>query len=510
MSRILLLRPPAVFSRSSFCSAVALPVGLAYVAAVLREAGHEVSVLDALGEGVDHYGTAWSPDVLYRGLSPEEIAARVPASVDAVGVSVMFSQDWPHIQDLLRVLRRARPGVPILLGGEHASAAAAFILADCPEVDFVARGEGETVALQFAEFLDGRRSVEEVAGLSWRQDDGGVVHNPPAARLRSADHLPWPAWDLFPLDAYFRTGEGHGVERGRTLTMLATRGCPYQCTFCSSPSMWTTRYVMRDVAKVVDEMEHYVRAYRAENIDFSDLTAVVRKGWILDLCREIRRRGLTVSWQLPSGTRSEALDDEVLGAMREAGCNTLTYAPESGSERTLSAIKKRVRLSRMFESIRAAKRRGMFVKCNFVIGFPKETRVDVWRTLWTALRLIGLGIDDISIYPFTPYPGSELFEDLRRSGRIPRLDRAYFESLMAITNFKVKGIYCERIGPRELALYHLGGLALCYGLSYLLFPSRLLRTWRNWRTRRSDTLLENRLFAYLRRRRRMRELSTVH
>lgn len=503
MSHIQLVRPPLVFSRSSHSSPVSLPIGLAYLAAVLRESGRRVSVVDGLGEAVQHFAPAWSDSVLYRGLPIEEIVARVDPSADAIGVSAMFSQEWPHVEDLILALRRAFPGKPIVVGGEHATAVPDYILESCPAVDFVARGEGESVILQFAEHLEGARPLEAVAGLSWRGPGGRPVHNPLPGRLREPDALPRPAWDLFPLRSYFEAGEGHGVERGRTVTMLATRGCPYQCSFCSSPSMWTTRYAMRDPARVVEEMAHWKSVYGAENIDFADLTAVVKKDWILAFCREILARGLKLSWQLPSGTRSEALDEEVLDAMVAAGCLSLTYAPESGSERTLTAIRKKVKLSRMFQSIRAAKARGIFVKCNFIIGFPGETRADVWRTLLAALRLTLMGVDDISLYPFSPYPGSELFARLRAEGRIGVLDRRYFESLMAFMDIGTGAIYCDAVGPRELSFYQAVGMAVCYSLSYLLFPGRFLRTWRNFRAGRSDSVFEARGFALIHRWRRL-------
>lgn len=504
MSHVALLRPPIVFSASCFSSPVSLPIGLAYVAASLRGAGHEVSVLDALGEGVNRWSAGWNERVLIRGLPVTEIVERLPKAADAIGVSAMFSQEWPYLRDLLAKIRLARPGIPIILGGEHATAAARHILESCPAATFVVRGEGERVVLELMEHLEGRRDGTSIRGLTWRNSSGRVVSNPDAPRLRDPDALPWPAWDLFPLESYFRTGEGHGVDRGRTITMLATRGCPYQCTFCSAPAMWTTTYVMRDPAKVVDELEHWVKTYAIENVDFADLTAVVRKDWILAFCRELTRRGVKAGWQLPSGTRSEALDEEVLDAMRAAGCRDLTYAPESGSEATLERVQKKVRLARMQRSIDAAKRRGFSVKCNFVIGFPHESRRDVWLTLLTALRFSWLGVDDIALYPFTPYPGTALFQELLDSGRIKRLDLSYFESLMAIMDLRLRGLYCKSIGPWELGAYQLGGMLACYALGYARRPSRLIRIALNYLRGRADSGFETRVFALLRRLRALR------
>lgn len=263
--------------------------------------------------------------------------------------------------------------------------------------------------------------------------------------------------------------------------------------------MWTTRYVMRAIPDVVDEIERYMKDYRADNIDFFDLTAIIKKDWILSFCSEIKRRGLKLSWQLPSGTRSEAMDEEVMEAMASSGCTNVTYAPESGSPRTLKEIKKKVKLPRLFESIQYAKRNGIFVKCNFIIGFPRETRRDMLQTIWVAIRLAVMGVDDAGIYAYSPYPGSELYNYLCSTGAIPRMDRDYFTSLMTFMDLKQSSNYCENVGAMEISTYRLIGMCVFYGLSYLLRPTSIVRTIRNYRTHKSDTIFEERLFALLRR-----------
>ena len=502
MSRILLLRPPSVFSATAYSAAVTMPVALAYLSAALREKGHQVDNIDALGEDLDHIDVSYGPNVRYRGLSTRRIIERMEKlpRPDALGITCMFSQDWPHVEDMIAAIHRRFPDLPIILGGEHATAAAEYVLESCPAVKYAALGEGEETIVAFADFLQGRLPLEKVDGVWWRADDGTIVKNPARARVRTPDQLPWPAWDLFDLEPFFAVGEGHGVERGRSMPIVATRGCPYQCTFCSNPLMWTTRYVMREPAKVVDEIEHYVRKHRADNIDFFDLTAIVKKDWTLAFCAEIKRRGLKFTWQLPSGTRSEALDEETLAAMADAGCMNLTYAPESGSDQVLEYIKKRVKLPRLYASIRAAKKAGIFVKCNLIIGFPKETRLDMWKTVWAAIRFGLVGVDDTGVYPYSPYPGSELYDYLRSTGAIERMDRRYFEGLMTFMDLSQTVNYCENVGGREIAFYRLFGMCAFYGLSYGLRPWRIIRAWRNWRAHRSDTVFEERLFALLRRR----------
>ena len=128
------------------------------------------------------------------------------------------------------------------------------------------------------------------------------------------------------------------------MPILGTRGCPFQCTFCSNPGMWTQRWIARDPVALADEMELYVRKYRVTNFDFQDLTAIVKRQWIVDFCRELIARDLKITWQMPSGTRAEVFDAEVADLLYRSGCRALAFAPESGSPEILKIVRKQVDL----------------------------------------------------------------------------------------------------------------------------------------------------------------------
>ena len=243
--------------------------------------------------------------------------------------------------------------------------------------------------------------------------------------------------------------------------------------------MWTTRYTTRAPALVVDEIEDYVRRYGAENFDFYDLTAIVKRDWILEFCRLLDARGLRITWQLPSGTRSEALDEPVLRAMYRSGCRNVSYAPESGSERTLEAIQKKVKLERLEASMRTAVRVGLNVKANILIGFPDEQVEDLRETLRFILRMARIGVHDVSVWTFSPYPGSELFERLRDAGRLPRLDDDYYASLLSYSDVSGAVSYADALDSVQLQRYRVAGLLLFYGASYLTHPARPLRSLYN-------------------------------
>lgn len=497
-ARVTLIRPPAVSSLHTYSAAIVPPLGPAYVAAALESAGHEVTVIDALGEAPLVRHPAAHPLLIAHGLTIEEIVERIPADTQGVGFSVMFSQQWPHVAAIVRAVRAAFPNVPIFIGGEHATGAWEVILERDREVTLCALGEGEETAVDIAAWLAGRGTLEDIAGIAYRRD-GKPVRSAPRQRIRSIDDIPRPAWHLFPLENYLSKGFGHGVNRGRSIPMLATRGCPYRCTFCSSPDMWTTRYYARAVQAVVDEICDYVERYRMANVDFEDLTAFIDRKWILAFCAELERRKVRITFQLPSGTRSEALDAEVLGALSRNGCSNLTYAPESGSVNTLRVIKKKVHPERLMESMRVAKKLGVNIKANLMVGFPNETRRELLDTIRFGLRAAWMGVDDIPLFPFSPYPGTALYEELRRDGRLPPPTDDYFARLGYMDMASATSI-SRYIGARELRAYCVLGMSAFYAISYARYPRRILRTWRNLKADRSETVLEQRLVEFKHRR----------
>src|SRR5262249_49241749 len=148
----------------------------------------------------------------------------------------------------------------------------------------------------------------------------------------------------------------------------------------------------------------------------------------MEFCEKIEQRRLKFTWQLPSGTRSEAIDEEVAPLLYKSGCRNLSYAPESGSPSVLQRIKKRIHLPKLLNSLRASVASGINVKVNLIIGFPGETLREIAETFRFTVKLAIAGAHDLSIWVFSPYPGSELFDQLREQGTI-RMDNAYYDDL---------------------------------------------------------------------------------
>ena len=496
VKQVTLIRPVMVASSGSWNSTLTPPLGLAYLAAMLEDNGTKVHVVDAIAEGVEQY--IEEDGYLFRGLTVEETVARIEPNSELIGISCMFTQDWPWMRILIRAIRERFPRAVIVGGGEHLTALPEFCLRECPELDFCVLGEGEETLVELVNNLDDPQKLREVAGLAFL-NRGNYVQTCSRKRIRAVDELPYPAWHYFNMEVYLSSRNAHGVYRGRSMGILATRGCPYKCTFCSNPVMYGNLWMARSPADVLDEIELYMAKYGAENIDFYDLTFILKKSWILEFCSEIERRGMNFTWQLPTGTRSEVIDAEVSAALYRTGCRNVAYAPESGSPETLEKIKKQVHLDKLVDSIRAALGNGIVVRVNLILGFPHDRRKNLWQTLLFAWKLALVGVQDAGVYLFSPYPGTELFDELRQKGRIGALDADYFRSLVNYKSFFAPSQYCYAIGGRELAIWRFFMMASFFALSFAVRP------WRAWQLVRmlikneSETSLQQRLGVLLRR-----------
>jgi radical SAM superfamily enzyme YgiQ (UPF0313 family) len=448
--------------------------------------------VDGLGENPFQVTSLFHGKVTAIGLRSEEIVERIERDTDLIGVSCMFSQDWPEIRRLIRMVRHRFPGVRIVAGGEHITATPAFTLGSTPEVDVCVLGEGEETIVDLATAADAGGSFDAIPGLVIRAD-GSTRSTGSRQRIRNLDDIPWPAWDLVPLDHYLDHGLGYGVNRGRSMPMIATRGCPYECTFCSNPEMWTTSWYARDPEKVLDEIQAYQERYGASNFDFYDLTAIVKRSWIAQFTQSILDRRMVFTWQLPSGTRSEAIDGEISRLLYASGCRNMSYAPESGSPEVLDRIKKVVKLDRLEASVVGAVRAGLNVKLNIIMGFPNESRRELGQTLRFLARMGLAGVHDMSISLFSPYPGSELYHELRKSGKIPELSDDYFLGLGAYKDFFQSSSYAEGVGPRILNFYRILGFLIFYGTQYAVHPWRPALLLRNLLRHRQESRLDKSL-----------------
>lgn len=477
--KVQLIHPPAHVNPTALTALrPAPPLGLAYVARALRDAGHEVSVLDCLMEAPDQ--VSQDGPISRLGLRDEEILDRLDPTADVFGISNMWTYAWPFLRPLVRAIKERHPQITIVCGGEHFTGLAEISMRESP-IDYIVLGEGEQVAVDLLARLESGEPFDpaSVPGICWRRGDE-IVCNPKAARVRAVDEIGWPAWDLFDLEGYDRHRFSSGTYFGKSVPILATRGCPYQCTYCSNPGMWGTRWYARDPVDVVDEMESYIRRYGARDFPFQDLTASLKKDWVVKFAQEIIRRKLEIRWQLSVGTRCEVMDDEACQLLYESGCRTLFFAPESGSEETRRLIKKKMKRESLMNAVDATVRARISLGIFLVVGFPHDRTEHLLDTARMVRELARRGVEDISVPVFFPIPATELYDYLVKSGRLVPSDEVFFAPMLTHAKWvSDEQNFCENISTNRLMVLKYWIVANFYLTSWVTHPGRVLRIVRN-------------------------------
>jgi anaerobic magnesium-protoporphyrin IX monomethyl ester cyclase len=475
---LVLIRTPTVLPTSSVTAQQGVPsLALAYLASAAKTAGHRVTCVDALAEHLGTYRSFGEEGLLLAGLTVDEVIERVPKDCDAIGVSCAFSNDWIYSRRILEALHSSFPDVPLIVGGEHVSADPEFVLTACPFIRCCVLGEGERALIDVVEALSRDRELTEVPGVACLDPGGRLRRGPTRNPVPDLDKLGWPDWESAPLVPYLDAGYGMAIQGVRSLPMLASRGCPYRCSFCSSPRMWTPTWRPRNVAEILAEARHYREKYGVEHLEFYDLSPGIDPKWLESFCHAVGELDLT--WNFPSGMRSEALSRELLERMRASGCYKLTLAFETSSPRLVRAIRKQTQPGKILSAVRDSVRAGLITKANFIWGLPAQRRRDLLADFLFLLRLALAGMHDVTCFAFVPYPGSELHDQLVAQGQIRKTGQdAGYERFLAFNvynNPRRMRSWSAHLKDGQLSVCSLGGMALFYAAQFFFRPWRLPR-----------------------------------
>jgi len=449
------------------------PIGLAYLGAFLKQHGYGYLAVDACGEAMDGirpYGAG--KDVVIQGLTVEEVVDRIPEDTRIVGFTCLFSHCWPLVRSLVHRLRRKIPNAVFVAGGEHPTAMPGQTLMD--GLDIVVRGEGEETFRELVTRIYHQQDWRDCRGLAYRAEDGEVVINPRRVRSSEIDHFPWPDWDSWHIEQYISRHQASGIHLGRSIPILGSRGCPYACRFCSSKGMWGRRYVVRHPTALVDEMEYFRGRYHIQNFVFMDSTFIINRQRALDFANEMIRRNLGVTYQVPAGTRYEAFDKTLVRALTQSGLKNLAFAPESGDRKILRAIHKQLDLDRFYKAVKLVAGSTMTLGCFIVIGFPEENRQSLLNTMKLIRKLALLGVDDVTVSKFTPYPGSAYFEQLCSQGKFTA-NLSELENVIDFFDSSGKS-YCQSLTSQQLFAWMIRLYINFYMLSLILRPWRVVRS----------------------------------
>jgi radical SAM superfamily enzyme YgiQ (UPF0313 family) len=402
------------------------PLGLAYLTAYVKRLGHEVVLLDMQGLMMDS----------------EELTRRLVAEhPQVIGVTAMT----PTLPSALRVADIAKatlPDAPIVVGGVHPTLDPDGVLAHA-SVDYVIRGEGEESLAKLLDILAGKGGdLAEVPGLCFRQQGGNRISSK-APLIENLDSLPPADYDAFPVDRYI---EHNGLLRSvRGISMIVSRGCPYNCSFCAVQQTMGRKWRFKSADKVVDEVLSLRDNHGIQGVWFKDSIFNMKPAWTKEFCRLMVEREVGVEWQ--ALTRINLLDEAELVMMKAAGLTQIDLGIESGSPKSLLRLNKKITIEQIKEKVALAKRH-VRVFGFFMIGIPGEEEEDVRQTFELAKQL---ELDRWSWSIYSPLPGSPLYDELIAEGRIQpfALDHARvhfteaYDGICAIPPDRLKQLYGE-------------------------------------------------------------------
>jgi anaerobic magnesium-protoporphyrin IX monomethyl ester cyclase len=383
--KITLVNPPyplSVHSHPPF-----IPLGLAYLGAVAENAGHQVKVIDCQAEKLN-YET-------FR-----ERIAQTPSDIIGVTATTLL---YNSAMKLIDIAKEAQPKTVTVLGGSHGTFWDENALKEYPSLDIVVRREGEQTFIELLDKIQNQSSLNNVLGITYRSADK-IVRNEDRPFIEDLDALPFPAHHLMPLESLKHNGK-------IIFPLMSSRGCVFWCDFCSTVRMFGRGYRMRSPKNVVDEMQLVHDRYGVDQVTFYDDAFSVDRNRVVKICEELQNRKLHMKWDC--GTRVDMVDRELMKTMRDAGCFAVWLGVESGSEAILGAMNKRIKLDQTRLAYKTAHQLGLMTIANVVLGFPGETE----QTARETIRFVKeLSPDDVGFYIATPYPGTPMYELVKKNG----------------------------------------------------------------------------------------------
>lgn len=419
--RVMFINPPNMQPKDyQFPSLVFQPTGLAYLAAVLEKEGVKVKIIDTFAEG-------WNKERIegnlkITGLTDREIKQKIKQfKPDIVGVSRSFTSQAKMGRRILKLVKEADQNIFTLAGGADVSVRFKEALAD-PNLDVIILGEGEKTILDLAKALAKKKDMERISGIALRGKKG-VIRTKTRPFIIQLDSLPMPARHLLPMNVYFeaakkaRAGRVVSTLGKRWATIITSRGCPYNCIFCTVHQVMGKTWRPRSPENVIEEVKLLKRNWDIQHLLIEDDNLTLDKKRAEKIFDLMIKADLGITWSTPNGVRADRLDESLIKKMKQAGCIRLCVAPESGDQEVVNRIiKKNLDLKMVKKVVKWCKKYQLPVEAFFVIGFPGETKAQIRKTLNFAKKLLKLGLEEFSLFLATPFYGTQLYQIAKEKG----------------------------------------------------------------------------------------------
>lgn len=398
MARLLLIKSGNIHTRSM---GITPPLGIMYLAAFSKQKRADDSMLIDL---------RFSKKPLH-----DVYDAINNFKPDIVGISAI-TLEAELIHHISRIVKRVSNSIPVIVGGPHATTFPDKVLMD-EQIDIAVIGEGEETFIELLNAIERKEKLSNIKGIAYKED--GVIRYTPARQLiDNLDKLPFPAWDKIDLKKYAKVKSGSATRIRPYMVLFTSRGCPFRCTYCHN--IFGKRFRTRSPDNVLEEITTLINNYGIKDFEIMDDTSNFDKNRLKLILNMVSSLGKDIKLSFPNGIRADIVDKELITLMKQAGTDEITIAIESASPRIQKYIKKNLNLQKANEAIDMAVKAGMFVKGNFMIGFPTETEEEIKATIDFACNS---KLHVAAFFVVVPFEGTELALQMEKEGKIrPMID----------------------------------------------------------------------------------------
>ncbi|MDI6737763.1 MAG: radical SAM protein [Nanoarchaeota archaeon] len=370
------------------------PLGLCYIASCLEKKGYrgKVRIIDC-----------------QTGVSFEKLQSIFEKEkADVVGITCTT----PSFESALQTGKKIKEYMPkaaIIIGGPHATALPEYTMG-FGLFDYAVIGEGEETIVELMNYIDGsntHQKLSEIKGIVYKDKNGKIVKTPLRPFIKDLNAIPLPARHLLPPPSEYHPTPA-SYRKLPQIHIMTSRGCPSQCTFCDR-AVFGTRYRERSVKNIMKEIDETIKKYGVKDVKFFDDTFTINRKRLFEICKEMKKRNL--KWCCL--TKVNLVDYEMLRMMKKSGCYQVLFGIESGDDRILKLLKKGTTVEQNERAIRLAKKAGLNVRCDFIVGTPGQTMESMQKTVDFAVKM---NPDFAHFNKFTPYPGTEMYKALESQG----------------------------------------------------------------------------------------------
>ena len=427
--KVLLINPPQLFYPGSDPPAGNLPLGLMYIAAVLERAGYEAEILDAFMTDAAFLKVGDTLDVgMPYGKIKEEIRRRKP---DIVGIAAPFTCQAENAIRVGHITKNVDPNILTVVGGPHVSAVPVEFLEEAKIIDIAVVGEGEYTMLDIVKYVEGTMRLSDVQGIAYRRDNGAIKQNAMRPFIQDLDELPYPAYHLVNMEQYLNPEKiEYRSFKDRSVSMITSRGCPFNCNFCSVYLHMGKIFRAHSVNYVIKHLEYVINKFGVKTIFFEDDNLTFDMKRFEAICDKIIEKRLKFNWETPNGIRADYLTLNLLRKMKKSGCQSVFFGIESGNQCILdNVIGKSLDLKKVVNVAKMCKDIGLKTAAFYIIGFPGETKEDMLKTVDLALRLKRDFDVGMLLHVATPSLGTRLYKECVEKGYIEKdlTSRAFAE-----------------------------------------------------------------------------------